>query len=38
MIQSDRNNDGGKKHLWNVSQYLPDYTVQHPRRQQSSYI
>jgi hypothetical protein len=24
--------DGGSKHLWNVSQFLPDYTVQHPRR------
>jgi hypothetical protein len=27
----------GSKHPWNVSQYLPDYTVQHPRRQPSSY-
>jgi hypothetical protein len=31
-------NDGGSKLLWNVSQYLPDYTVQHPRRQPSSYL
>jgi hypothetical protein len=29
--------DGGSKHLWNVSKLLPDYTVQPPRRQQSSY-
>jgi hypothetical protein len=24
--------DGGSKHLWNVGQFLPDYTAQHPRR------
>jgi hypothetical protein len=29
--------DGGSKFLWNVSLYLPDYTVQHPRRQPSSW-
>jgi hypothetical protein len=25
----------GSKHLWNIGQFLPDYTVQHPRRQSS---
>jgi hypothetical protein len=25
----------GSEHLWNVGQFLPDYTVQHPRRQSS---
>jgi hypothetical protein len=30
--------DGGSKNLWNVDQFLPDYTAQHPRRQPSSYI
>jgi hypothetical protein len=29
--------DGGSKHLWNVGQFLPDYTAQHPRRQPSSF-
>jgi hypothetical protein len=29
--------DGGSKHLWNVSQFLPDHTVQYPSRQSSSY-
>jgi hypothetical protein len=29
--------DGGSKHLWNVSKLLPDYIVQQPRRQLSSY-
>jgi hypothetical protein len=29
---------GGNKHLWNVSQFLPDYTGLHPERQSSSYI
>jgi hypothetical protein len=24
---------GGSKHLWNVGQFLPDYTEQHPTRQ-----
>jgi hypothetical protein len=24
--------DGGSKHLWNVGQFLRDYTAQHPRR------
>jgi hypothetical protein len=28
--------DGDNKLLWNISQYLPDYTAQHPRRQSSS--
>jgi hypothetical protein len=30
--------DGGIKHLWNISKLLPDYMVQHPRRQSSSYL
>jgi hypothetical protein len=25
------------KHIWSIGQYLPDYTVQHPRRQPSSH-
>jgi hypothetical protein len=29
--------DGGSKHLWNVSKLLPDYMTQKPRRQSSSY-
>jgi hypothetical protein len=28
-----RPDDGGKKRLRNVGQFLLDYTVQHPRRQ-----
>jgi hypothetical protein len=28
--------DRGRKFFWNVCQYLPDYTVQHPKREQSS--
>jgi hypothetical protein len=27
-----RTDDGGSKHLWNVGQFLPDCTAQHPRR------
>jgi hypothetical protein len=27
----------GSKHLWNVGQFLRDYTTQHPKRQSSSY-
>jgi hypothetical protein len=23
--------DGGSKHLWNVIEFLPDYTVQNPK-------
>jgi hypothetical protein len=30
--------DGGSKHPWNVSKFLPDYTEQHPRRLSSSYL
>jgi hypothetical protein len=26
---------GGRKHVWNVGQFLPDYTAQHPRRRSS---
>jgi hypothetical protein len=29
---------GGSKHLWNVGQFLPDYTAQHSRIQTSSYF
>jgi hypothetical protein len=29
-------NDGCSKNLWNVGQFLPDYTAQRPRRQSSS--
>jgi hypothetical protein len=29
--------DGSSKHLGNIAKLLPDYTVQHPRRQSSSY-
>jgi hypothetical protein len=29
--------DGGSKNLWNVSQFLPNYTLQHLRRKSSSY-
>jgi hypothetical protein len=32
-----RPDDGSSKHLWNVGQFLWDYTAQHPRRQSSSY-
>jgi hypothetical protein len=32
----DRPNEGGSKHLRNVTQFLTDYTTQHPRIQQSS--
>jgi hypothetical protein len=28
--------DGGSNHLWNIGQFIPDYMVQHPRRQSSS--
>jgi hypothetical protein len=27
--------DGGSMHLWNIDQFLSDYTVQRPRRQSS---
>jgi hypothetical protein len=30
--------DGGSKHLWNVNQFVPDYVVQHVRRQLPSSI
>jgi hypothetical protein len=33
----NRSDDGGSTHLWNVGQFLPDYTAQHPRRRPSSY-
>jgi hypothetical protein len=28
--------DGGSKHLWNISQFLRDYLLQHPRRWSTS--
>jgi hypothetical protein len=31
------NDDGGSKHLRNIGKHLPDYVVQQPRRQPSSY-
>jgi hypothetical protein len=35
--QCDKCSDnGGSKHLWNVSKLLPDYTAQQPTRQPSS--
>jgi hypothetical protein len=37
LVEIDRPDDGGNKHLWNVDQCLPYYTAQHPRRQSSSY-
>jgi hypothetical protein len=33
-----RTDNGGSKVLWNVGQYLPDYTAQHRRRQPSSMV
>jgi hypothetical protein len=30
-IQKRSPDDEGSKHLWNVGQYIPDYTGQHPR-------
>jgi hypothetical protein len=35
--QGDDDDDGGSKHLWNVGEFLPDYTAQHPRRQSPLY-
>jgi hypothetical protein len=37
LVKIHRPDDGGSKHLWNVSKLLPDYTAQQPRRQPSSY-
>jgi hypothetical protein len=31
--EGDRPDDGGSKHLWNVSNLLPNYTAQQPRKQ-----
>jgi hypothetical protein len=33
-----RPDDGGSKHLWDVGQFLPDYTALHPRRQPSPHV
>jgi hypothetical protein len=38
MSGSHHPDDGGKKLLWNVGQYLPDYTIQHLTSQTSSRI
>jgi hypothetical protein len=35
VTHGDGRNDGGSKRLWNVCQYLPDQTAQHPRRRPS---
>jgi hypothetical protein len=32
LHQGNRPDDGGSKNFWHVSQYLLDYTMQHPRR------
>jgi hypothetical protein len=32
FINEFKVDDGSSKHLWNFGQFLPDYTVQHPRR------
>jgi hypothetical protein len=37
IITTRHPDDGGNKHLHNVSKLLPDYTVQPPRKQPSSY-
>jgi hypothetical protein len=37
-LGDDCPDDGGSKHLWNVSKLLPDYVVQQHRRQPSSYL
>jgi hypothetical protein len=36
-IDVHRPDDGGSKHLWNVSKYLPDYTAQQPTTQSPSW-
>jgi hypothetical protein len=28
-----RDDNGDSKHLWNVGQFSPEYTAQHPRKQ-----
>jgi hypothetical protein len=38
LISTHHPNDGGSKHLWNVSKLLPYYKAQHPRRLSSSYL
>jgi hypothetical protein len=37
LQRQDYPDDGGSKHLWNVSQFPPGYLAQHHRRQSSSY-
>jgi hypothetical protein len=32
IIRTYRPDDGGSKHLWNVGQFLRDYTAQQSRR------
>jgi hypothetical protein len=36
-LGTNRPDDGGSKHLWNVGKLLLDNTAQHPRRKSSSY-
>jgi hypothetical protein len=39
LAETDRRPDyGDSKHLWNVGQFVPDYTAQYPRRQSSPHI
>jgi hypothetical protein len=33
LIWGDRPDDGGSELLWNVGNFLPDYTAQHPSKQ-----
>jgi hypothetical protein len=37
IFQGDHLDDGGSKHLWSFGEFIPDYTVQQPKRQPSSY-
>jgi hypothetical protein len=38
MMLTHHSDDGGRKLLWNISQYLLDWTMQHSRRQPYSYL
>jgi hypothetical protein len=35
-VATYRPDGGGSKHLWNLGEFLPDYTA-HPKTQSSSY-
>jgi hypothetical protein len=37
IVPQGNDDEGDSKHLWNVGKLLPDYKVQHPRRQSFSY-